>query len=592
MTSVSAVNSKKAIFHIFSISGAYGIVIALFVCYVGSMKINQPVTDQEFVIRPESSIISRTDGKGVITYVNDDFVEAAGFSREELIGQPHNIVRHPEMASEAFRDMWATLGRGKPWGGVVKNRRKDGGYYWVKAMVTPLSSGGYMSVRTRASAEEIRSAEALHDRMRRDPGLMLDQGQLRGGTLVRLFRRINDIDLSKRLWLTTLASMVIVCLSLALGLLVVAAVPAELPPDVAARIATLHRLMLVVGGITLIAWPPLAWVIIREFSRPVRSAIDAARQMAAMDLSQPLPIHGDDEVGQLLAQLAIMRNHFLEMAAMLRQSTGKLDVMAKQLAESSRCSATAASEQAGVATNMAASVEELSVSIDHVSEFSSEANEISHKSGEDSRTGGRVIQEAAGEMALIAEAVKASASAIRELESYSVDISTIVGVIREIADQTNLLALNAAIEAARAGEQGRGFAVVADEVRKLAERTASSTTQITAMIDKVQVASRHAVGEMENSVQQVESGVTLARQAEQSIAAIQLGSTHVADAVNEISEAIREQGAAAREIAQNVERVAQMTEQGSNTSQASALLAADVNVLSRELRLLAETFRI
>ena len=592
MTSVSAVNSKKAIFHIFSISGAYGIVIALFVCYVGSMKINQPVTDQEFVIRPESSIISRTDGKGVITYVNDDFVEAAGFSREELIGQPHNIVRHPEMAPEAFRDMWATLGRGKPWGGVVKNRRKDGGYYWVKAMVTPLSSGGYMSVRTRASAEEIRSAEALHDRMRRDPGLMLDQGQLRGGTLVRLFRRINDIDLSKRLWLTTLASMVIVCLSLALGLLVVAAVPAELPPDVAARIATLHRLMLVVGGITLIAWPPLAWVIIREFSRPVRSAIDAARQMAAMDLSQPLPIHGDDEVGQLLAQLAIMRNHFLEMAAMLRQSTGKLDVMAKQLAESSRCSATAASEQAGVATNMAASVEELSVSIDHVSEFSSEANEISHKSGEDSRTGGRVIQEAAGEMALIAEAVKASASAIRELESYSVDISTIVGVIREIADQTNLLALNAAIEAARAGEQGRGFAVVADEVRKLAERTASSTTQITAMIDKVQVASRHAVGEMENSVQQVESGVTLARQAEQSIAAIQVGSTHVADAVNEISEAIREQGAAAREIAQNVERVAQMTEQGSNTSQASALLAADVNVLSRELRLLAETFRI
>lgn len=572
---------------------AYGIVIALFVCYVGSMKINQPVTDQEFVIRPESSIISRTDGKGVITYVNDDFVEAAGFSREELIGQPHNIVRHPEMAPEAFRDMWATLGRGKPWGGVVKNRRKDGGYYWVKAMVTPLSSGGYMSVRTRASAEEIRSAEALHDRMRRDPRLLLDQGRLRGSALLRLFRRINDIDLSKRLWLTTLASMVIVCLSLALGLLVVAAVPAELlPPDVAARIATLHRLMLVVGGITLIAWPPLAWVIIREFSRPVRSAIDAARQMAAMDLSQPLPIHGDDEVGQLLAQLAIMRNHFLEMAAMLRQSTGKLDVMAKQLAESSRCSATAASEQAGVATNMAASVEELSVSIDHVSEFSSEANEISHKSGDDSRTGGRVIQEAAGEMALIAEAVKASASAIRELESYSVDISTIVGVIREIADQTNLLALNAAIEAARAGEQGRGFAVVADEVRKLAERTASSTTQITAMIDKVQVASRHAVGEMENSVQQVESGVTLARQAEQSIAAIQVGSTHVADAVNEISEAIREQGAAAREIAQNVERVAQMTEQGSNTSQASALLAADVNVLSRELRLLAETFRI
>jgi aerotaxis receptor len=557
------------------------------------MRNNQPVNDREFVVRSDSSIISRTDEKGVITYVNDEFVEASGFSREELIGQPHNMVRHPDMPAEAFRDMWATLKRGKPWGGIVKNRRKDGSFYWVKAMATPLSSGGYMSVRTAASVADVRAASTLYDQMRRDPTLLLEQGGVRGGPLKRLIRRINDIDLSKRLWLSTLASIVIVCVSLGLGLAVVAAVPtASLPPEVASQVAGLHRMMLIIGGLTLLGWPPVAWLIIRAFNRPVRSAINAARRMAAMDLSEAIPVHGNDEIGLLLAQLAIMRNHFQEMAAMLRQSTAKLDLMARRLAESSQASASAASEHAEVASSMAASVEELSVSIDHVTDFSGEADKLSRESGSASRDGGEVIQHAADEMSHIAETVNGSATAIRELESYTVEISTIVNVIKEIADQTNLLALNAAIEAARAGEQGRGFAVVADEVRKLAERTAASTKQIAGMIEKVQASSRHAVAEMENSVQQVEAGVDLARQAEQSIGTIRVSSTQVAEAVNEISQAIQEQSVAAREIAQNVERVAQMTEQGSYASQAAASLASDVTALSGELRRLAETFRI
>jgi aerotaxis receptor len=557
------------------------------------MKNNQPVFDREYAIRPESSIISRTDQKGVITYVNDEFVEASGFTRDELIGQSHNIVRHPDMPTEAFRDLWATLKRGKPWGGIVKNRRKDGSYYWVRAMATPLSSGGYMSVRTTASPAEIRAASTLYEQMRRDSTLLLEQGGIRGGLFSRLFRRLNDIDLSKRLWLSTLASIVIVCLSLGLGLQVVAAVPlATLTPELASRIGDLHQAMLIVGGLTLLVWPPLAWVIIRAFNQPVRSAIGAARRMAAMDLSQPIPVHGDDEIGQLLAQLAIMRNHFQEMAAMLRQSTARLDMMAHRLADSSQASASAASDQAEVATNMAASVEELSVSIDHVTEFSGEADALSRASGSASRDGGGVIQRAADEMTHIADTVNGSAMAIRELESYTVEISTIVNVIKEIADQTNLLALNAAIEAARAGEQGRGFAVVADEVRKLAERTATSTKEIAGMIEKVQASSQHAVAEMENSVEQVKAGVDLARQAEQSIGTIQVSSTQVAEAVKEISLAISEQSTAAREIAQNVERVAQMTEQGSLASQAAASLASDVNALSGELRRLAETFRI
>ena len=548
------------------------------------MRNNQPVNANEFVVRADASIISRTDRRGLITYVNDDFIEASGYAADELLGQPHNLLRHPDIPAEAFRDMWATIESGKPWVGVVKNRRRDGGYYWVRATVTPVGEEGYMSVRVRASREEIAAAEALYAAMRRDPGVRLLAGKPRGGVVRGVLRFFADISLASRLWASTLASMFLVCCALWFGLQ-------------ASYVSLANRqvwrdAMLWLGGFTLLIWPPLAWLIIREFRRPVVDAIDAARRMAMMDLHAAVPTHGNDEIGQLLSQLAIMRNHFQETAALLKQSTGKLDGMARQLAASSTATADSASMQAGVASSMAASVEELSVSIDHVTEFASEADQVSRESGATSESGGRVIRRAAGEMRLISETVNASAGALEELDATADEITAIVAVIRDIADQTNLLALNAAIEAARAGEQGRGFAVVADEVRKLAERTAQSTSQIAGMISKVQASSRHAVAQMQESVDQVSKGVELAREAEQSIGLIQQNSTKVAEAVNEISLAIREQGVVAREIAQNVERVAQMTEQGSIASQAGAALASDVTSLSGDLRRLAETFKV
>jgi methyl-accepting chemotaxis protein len=203
-----------------------------------------------------------------------------------------------------------------------------------------------------------------------------------------------------------------------------------------------------------------------------------------------------------------------------------------------------------------------------------------------------VIHSAADEIGHIADSVQGSAKVIRELESYSAEISSIVAVIKEIADQTNLLALNAAIEAARAGEQGRGFAVVADEVRKLAERTANSTQQITGMIDKVQSGARRAVEEMEASVKRVSDGVELAHQAGNSISSIQTASERVMHAVEDFNHALKEQGIAAREIAQNVERVAQMTEHGSHASRQASGVAQDVVQLSGELKRLADLFKI
>ncbi|MBW8079014.1 MAG: PAS domain-containing protein, partial [Gallionella sp.] len=130
------------------------------------MRINTPVTNVEFEIKDGSSIVSKTDLKGLITYVNPDFIEASGFAEQELLGQPHNIVRHPDMPAEVFDDFWLTLKKGRPWTGVVKNRRKDGSYYWVVANTTPIFEGGsavgYMSVRSKPTRAQVAMHEELY----------------------------------------------------------------------------------------------------------------------------------------------------------------------------------------------------------------------------------------------------------------------------------------------------------------------------------------------------------------------------------------------------------------------------------------------
>ena len=332
--------------------------------------------------------------------------------------------------------------------------------------------------------------------------------------------------------------------------------------------------------------------MVRTFSEPLNDAVNAARSIAAFDLSKPVPLAGRDEVGEMLNQFAIMRNNLQEGAALIKQNTQRLDRVAHDLMDSSRNAAQASGQQSESASSMVAAVEELSVSIDQVGEHANEADAVSRVSGAASREGGQVIHNTANEIGRIADAVNSSAQTINDLEAYTGEISTIVGVIKDIADQTNLLALNAAIEAARAGEQGRGFAVVADEVRKLAERTAQSTQQITVMIAKVQAGARQAVAEMQSGVDLVSEGVQLAHKAGDSVANIQNTSTRVVQAVADINAALKEQIIAAREIAQSVERVAQMTESGSAASRQASSVAEQVAGMADELRQLADLFKV
>jgi aerotaxis receptor len=556
------------------------------------MRNNQPVTQKEFDFPDTFAIVSRTDAKGVITFVNDDFVNSSGFAREELIGQQHNVVRHPDMPAEAFRDLWDTLKAGRTWTGIVKNRRKDGDHYWVKATATPTPDGGFMSVRVKPSRDEVRAAESLFKRMRDNPGVQLRAGSLAPRGLAAVWRAVNDLKLSSKLWLSTLASVFAILLCVGLGWSALGAAQAMLPADQAAVFDGYRLGLQGVAGLALVVWPLVAWGVVRTFSKPLNDAVIAARSIAAFDLSKPVPLAGRDEIGELLNQFAIMRNNLQEGAALIKQNTQRLDRVAHDLMDSSSIAAHASSQQSESAASMAASVEELSVSIDQVGEHANEADAVARDSGNASREGGQVIHNTADEIGRIADAVNSSAQTINDLETYTGEISTIVGVIKDIADQTNLLALNAAIEAARAGEQGRGFAVVADEVRKLAERTAQSTQQITAMIAKVQDGARQAVTKMQSGVDLVSQGVQLAHKAGDSVANIQNTSTRVVQAVADINSALKEQIIAAREIAQSVERVAQMTESGSAASLQASSVAEQVAGMADELRQLADMFKV
>ena len=498
------------------------------------MKINQPITQTEKPYPKGKYLVSRTDLKGITTYANDAFVELSGFSREELIGKNHNVVRHPDMPPQAFQNLWDTIEAGRPWQGIVKNRSKTGDHYWVDAFVVPTRendrTAGYVSVRSEPSRAQIQQAEALYRE--------LNQTKRPLGAGVPWHKRI------------TIRARV-VALMVFVTLLVLAA------PFIG-----------VAGSVVgLAALGVASYFFTKSIVDPLHRAIGHFDHIAQNILTDEIDISRQDEAGELMNRLAIMQVHLKVMLDELRANALAIGNESNRLTGEMTKVVEHSREQHDRVQSVAAAAEEFTQTVAEVADSAGRAADTAVTSrGLVSESASSIASSMAATERVVV-AVQDSNTSIDSLNNAIQKIGDITSRIREIADQTNLLALNAAIEAARAGEQGRGFAVVADEVRKLAERTSSSTSDIATTVSEFRAITEKAVRSMTQATQEVEGGIGKMRASVDGLGSITASSNEVADMAEHIASAAKQQAAASADVASNVATVSTLIDQNTAIAQ-------------------------
>lgn len=541
------------------------------------MRVNQPVTNIETPIPQDVFIYSTTDLEGTITSVNEAFIEISGFSRDELIGAPHNIVRHPDMPSAAFEDLWRTLKEGLPWCALVKNRRKDGGFYWVEANASPIRENGkvigYGSVRRCPKQEAVTAAEVLYAQLRQGKtALTLRKGQPWSSGLTAGLARLGLITKIR----------IIMGLSL-LGGIALAGISLYQSQTL---IFYMGIALTVVLFIPLLHWLPKLHTNLRGV------ASDIEKMQRSGDFSAHIAIKGDDlatSISQGVNALAIDVETVLHET---QSSAIRVAEDAQGLCQAIAQVSTAQSSLNSSSAATAATLEQITVAIDEAAANAAEGVKAAEENRRISDMAGHDADDAVIQISSIAEQVRSAGAAVSALSQRSQEIGNMAGEIKEIAEQTNLLALNAAIEAARAGEQGRGFAVVADEVRELAERTSRATMEIDSTIQAIQGEISGTVETMKESCGLMGNGVDRVQSVRNSLSKIQETSQHALERARAIADTSTEQGVAANDIARNVELIAQTVETQSVDITAIEQLASDFQKTSENLRRKLTHFRL
>jgi aerotaxis receptor len=506
-----------------------------------AMRNNVPVTTRQYPISDTETIVSTTDLQGNITYANPYFIEVSGFTLDELIGAPQNIVRHPDMPVEAFADLWATIKSGQSWSGMVKNRCKNGDYYWVVGNVTPVVEDGrtvgFMSVRTKPTREQEAAATRVYSEIKAgNPNrLRIENGAVvTDGVLARIGRRTR-ISMSTRITLHLGVMLLALCL-------LAWRVAAE-PGAGAVKTGVLALAALaVIGGLRF--WYSLEQAVLA----PMREALAASRVMAGGDLSGNLATRRTDEAGQLLRALAQLRVNLRSIVGDVRRNSQLIGVATREIASGNMDLSGRTESQASALEQTASSMEELASTVQQNAGNATAATQMASAAATVAAAGGDVVTEMVVTMDGISEASR--------------KIVDIIGIIEGIAFQTNILALNAAVEAARAGEQGRGFAVVASEVRNLAQRSATASKEIKQLIDV--------------SIAKIGAGAALADRAGTTMLDI-IGAVGKVNAVmNEISAASREQSAGIGQVNDAVTQMDQVTQQNAALVEEAAAAAASL----------------
>lgn len=519
------------------------------------MKKNLPVSGKEYIVSCGDMLVSVTDTKGRITYCNSAFQRVSGFERSELLGQPHNIVRHPDMPEEAFRDLWATLASGSPWTGLVKNRRKNGDHYWVRAHAAPMYRSknivGYISVRTAADQGAIRAAEALYNDMR----MQVEQGRLRIGlnkglpvdlgfwpTLVRRFRPGRGVAF----WLAMLLSSS-----------VVASLAAWSP--------------YAGGGASLVFSSAVALFVWRHYISGLQALVPVVNQLATGDLMADMPDLQPGATRPLVQALA-------QLAVNLRAIGG--DVRAEIVELRS-----AAIEIAGRNQELSARTEAQASSVEETAASTEEISGTASQNASSASRGEMLANDLKHEAASNKLAMERVSEAMREIDMAWAKMNDMIGTIEGVAFQTNLLALNAAVEAARAGEAGRGFAVVAAEVRVLSNRVSTAAGDIKQLIlessKKVQAGGQEvhvAASRMNDALESVQRVSSVLSQITSAACEQQSGVSQISEAVSHLDTITQQNAAMVQELTSSTLALREHAQRVSESIQLIRVASGDVTL--------------
>jgi len=519
------------------------------------MRMNLPVTQREKDYPGEQMLVSVTDTKGFITHCNRAFVSVSGYTSEELLGQNHNMIRHPDVPPEAFKDLWSTVGRGMPWTGIVKNRSKNGDHYWVVANVTPIMKDGkpqsYMSVRTKPTRAQIQAAEGLYAQINtaRQTGAKLPFTLKHGELLANGWRgipgRLQRLTLTTRLGLA-LSAMIAVGLT-----------PALLDwPQPYAVLA--HLGALAVGAALVMAW------FHTQFARATSEAQRFARDLAGCNLTTEVASQFPPPMGTLIRSLQQIQINLRAVVGDVRSEIQFFGQSAREIAEGGLDLSARTEAQASSLQKTAAAMEELSSTVQQTSDTAARVGAQSARSTEVAMRGGLSVHQ-------VGEAMQA-------IDQSSAKVRDIIGVIEGIAFQTNILALNAAVEAARAGEQGRGFAVVASEVRALAQRSAVAAREIRELIA--------------HSAEQISEGTVQMQSAASTIDEVVESVKEVGELIQLITNATREQALGIAQVNEAVTQLDTVTQQNAALVEESAASAEGLNTSGVLLGRAAQVFHL
>ena len=523
------------------------------------MRNNHPVTDREKSFVGEQKLITVTDKQGNITECNDAFVEMSGFSRAELLGQPHNIVRHPDMPPAAFAVMWSHIKAGKPWMGLVKNRCKDGSFYWVDAYVTPMTQNGeiigYESVRSVPKRADVVRSQRLYAQLKKQaPG---------------------QAAKSRREFLPYLAPY-----QLFLGLALLAWAGLWQTGN-----NTLAHLTLALSVVIYAVW------VSRHRAAALLSLNGLLSNAFSHDLAVQSYTNDKGYVGKLkvailseIAHLGTVISRIENAASHVAQETDIGLSLTQNTRSEIECQQSETTQVATAMNQMSSTIHEVSRHVNDTSVAADTAHELVIKGSAIAEVTKLSIETLRNTVTDIG----ASVSAVAEQTDH---INRAAQIIEQIADQTNLLALNAAIEAARAGEQGRGFAVVADEVRHLAQRTQASTQEIYQIIKELTLRADDAVKVVHQGAANADAGVARVVESSAMLAGIAESVSQIANMSTQMAAAVEEQAHVAEDINRQVVNIAGLADSSADSaSQASASLS-HLKAISGDLHELVVRFK-